>query len=234
MFKLHTCIYKYWRDLLWSLFPSFLLPSTDPRRKELTPQKKISSSSRYEAQQIGTTLVGFSYPSYYLYHSIKLILITWNETRAADIFTGIMWEGTAWGARKGQLLAIPVWKWFCNRKPLVTPFQNSLHREGQVVGGAAGRKQAQMLPLRFSPSFHSVHPTFAAFIHLFPLQSIECRWTDGWMKEWAGTFPFSSTCTERLLRSPLINGPGSCFLVFVVCACLNSQRWWAGAKATKH
>lgn len=30
-------------------------------------------------------------------------------------------EGTVWDEGKGQLLMIPVWKWFCNWKPLVTP-----------------------------------------------------------------------------------------------------------------
>lgn len=97
-----------------------------------------------------------------------------------------MWEGTAWGARKGQLLAIPVWKWFCNRKPLVTPSRTVF-----VARARSGEQLAETgpnAPTQTQPQFSFRSSDFRRSHSFIFTQAIECWWTDGWMKEWAGTF----------------------------------------------
>lgn len=123
-------------------------------------------------------------------------------------------EGTAWGEGKGQLLMIPVWKWFCNWKPLV-----ALPHYSRTVYTVRPREQlvnpTKMLCLRFS---YSLLCDFTDFINV----STDWLIADGWIKSWneSNSWPvpaISSTCTERLLYSYLINGPTAVWVFVFVC-----------------
>ena len=175
-----------------------------------------------EAQQIKTTLVRFQVVTATIFNTThNLILDTWSETRAGKIFINVVRVSDSYR------------EWRCEMKErtscLWSPCENGCVTENRLLPCHCLPEQSTLRGqgsswwttlkclncLRFSSSFIFCMTSLISFIY----SPIDWLLMDEWIAEYLSSpaLAFSSTCTERLLCSPLVDGATAVWVFVFVC-----------------